>query len=534
MLQILITNILLLIINFGSGVLLSGILKVKIRRISMVSLLGMAGIACFQTLAAFFFPLDSVLEMCIAAVGLIGFLMFLKNKTWKIFVVRKNMNLWFYFFLVIILFTASFAPYFYDHYSYYLPTISYLKDFGFIKGVANVDLLLGQASFWHIYQAGFSNIIDVDLRINSFVLILFLIYIYESRRMALVLLLPFFLIFLQQPSPDLPALILTLVVINELIGGRNNGLVLILSLFAVCIKPVVFWLPLLVILESLYTRSFRLKSVTPVLLFGFLLMIKNIWLFGFPIFPTALFDFDFSWRPSPEILTYSSQVGWMKSYDMQYSFQQLSAFDHWGRMFHWFTIGNKSIFNYLIIFCLVVLAWLSFRKQDKIYTLIFLCFLLKFIIIALFSAQYRFFLDLYLVTIFLWIKNMNDGKAVFIAMCMSAFILLIFSVPGAVKDRLMVGKWLTGLQLSQFYKPAFSKEVKIYKQETVGNFNFNASENPFSKDRFPSLSLYDLKLYNYYGIIPQQDGNGFVQRKMTPKEKLQLQQIMDDLKKSQK
>ena len=43
-------------------------------------------------------------------------------------------------------------------------------------------------------------------------------------------------------------------------------------------------------------------------------------------------------------------------------------------------------------------------------------------------------------------------------------------------------------------------------------------------------SCYDLKLYDYYGIFPQQIGNeykdGFYQRKLTPKEKIQLKKII--------
>jgi len=56
-------------------------------------------------------------------------------------------------------------------------------------------------------------------------------------------------------------------------------------------------------------------------------MIKNLWLFGFPVFPVSFVDFNLPWKPSPEMLTYSSQIGLMKSYDMKYSYQQVSEFD---------------------------------------------------------------------------------------------------------------------------------------------------------------------------------------------------------------
>ncbi len=534
MLQILITNILLISINFGAGNLISKLLKIRIRRVSVMALFGMTVITCLQTCIAFFVPLNLVVESCIAVPGLFGLLMFIKSKNWKILAVLKYLNFWFFFFLIVILSVAAYTPYFYDHYSYYLPTISYLKAFGFIKGVASVDLLLGQTSFWHIYQAGFSNFIDTNLKINSFVLILFLIYVYESRRTALLLFFPFLLILLPQPSPDLPALILALIVVNEVIGGRNNILMLVLALFAFCIKPVVFWLPLLVILESLYTRAFQYRFLIPVIVFGFLFSLKNLLLFGFPLFPVSIIDFNFPWKPSTELLTYSSQIGLMKSYDMQYGYQEILTFNQWEKIGHWFTAGSKSIFNVLVVLCLLILGWLSFRKQDKIYALVFLCFLLKFILIVSFSAQYRFFLDLYAITIFLLFKNLEEQKTIVVATMMSIFVLVIFSCPDFVKNRFSMGKWMTGFHMSQLIKPDHLESVKLLNDEKIGNFSFFVPRDPLAKDRFPSLSIYDLRLYQYYSVFPQRSENGFVQRPLTKDEKWKLKQIIDGLEKSEK
>jgi hypothetical protein len=217
----------------------------------------------------------------------------------------------------------------YDNYSYYVPTITFLKQVGFVKGISNLDLLLGQTSFWHIYLAGFSNFSDGFLRINVYLLILFLIYIYERRQWVLFLFIPFFLIFIQQPSPDLPTFIIALIVLNELLNNTNKKSLLYLSIFVFCIKPTMFWLPLLIVLESIYKRNFKFQMLIPILAFGILFIIKNIWLFGFPVFPVSAVDFNLSWKPSQEILTYSSQIGLMKSYDMHYSYQQIMDFNFW-------------------------------------------------------------------------------------------------------------------------------------------------------------------------------------------------------------
>lgn len=495
----------------------------------MMSFLGLMAITFAETIVAFFIPLNQFVECIVSLFGIIGFLLFLRKKNWTILSVGKNLNFWFYILAFLVIACASFSPYFYDHYSYYVPTISYLQEVGFVKGISNLDLLLGQSSFWHIYQAGFSNLIDVHLRINSYVLILFLIYVYESRRWALLIFIPFFLIFVQQPSPDLPIFLIALILVNELLEGRNNLLVLSLSVFAFCIKPSVFWLPLLVFLESLYTSNFRIKALFPIIALGLLFIIKNIWLFGFPVFPASFMDVNAAWKPSLEIRTYSSQIGLMKSYDMKYSYQQISDFSFWEGIFHWFTIGFKSVFNVAIIICFMMLTYLAIKKKDVIYRLILLVFIVKFILIIIFSAQYRFFIDLYLITFFLIFKNIHRDKAVVFSIFFSLLISVIFTFLGFITSRFQMGKWMTGFRWSQLYEPNTVKSSQLSEENIIGNFKFNVPKNPFDKKTFPSLNIYDLKLYHYYGIFPQNSKDGFIQRKLTDTEKIQLKKIIDKL-----
>lgn len=56
----------------------------------------------------------------------------------------------------------------FDTYSYYLPTIKWLDQYGLVKGIANFDFNLGQHSLWHIIQASFNESIDGYYKINVF------------------------------------------------------------------------------------------------------------------------------------------------------------------------------------------------------------------------------------------------------------------------------------------------------------------------------------------------------------------------------
>lgn len=528
MLSILPTIFVLLIVNFGNGIIIRNVLQIKNPGFVLTSFLGIMGITILETIVAFFFPLTIFAEVAIACTGILGFGWFLKREKFSQF--KINFDFWFYFFLGVIIFAASFSPYLFDHYSYYVPTISYLRDFGFVKGISNLDLLLGQSSFWHIYQAGFSHIIDPFLKINAYLSVLFLIYIYEKKQLFLLIFLPIFLIFVQQPSPDLPILILCLIVINEISAGRENPLLLYLSLFAVCVKPVVFWLPLFVILNNFGQKKIIFKSIIPVFIFGFLVIMKNLWLFGFPIFPVAVFDFNLPWKPSHEILTYSSQIGQMKSYDMKYSYQQISGFNIFDKIFHWFTIGYKSVFNVGIIISLSIAGFFAFSKKSRFYYFLFICLIIKFILIVSFSAQYRFFLDVCIVAMFLLFKNLAASKSIFATLLLSIIILMMFIFPGSFKNKFHSGSWMFGFHWSQFIKP---KEVASEKAQSfqLGNLKFQTTKGLIYKNPFPTIPLYWLKIYQYYHIFPQYSNGGLIQKKLNEGEIKELEKIISQTEK---
>ena len=532
MISVLLTILILLAVNFGSGFILIKLLRNKDRSFTFVSLTGIIAVTVLQTVAAFFVPLNSYLEIFFVSVGLAGTCWFILREKRLPFEIK--FNFWFPVFFLLVLFAGSFSPYLFDHYSYYAPTISYLKETGFVKGIANLDLLLGQTSFWHIYQAGFSHFTDSYLKINAYILVLFLFYIFEKKSYFLLIFFPAFLLFVQQPSPDLPVLIITLIVFNELVNKRENSVILYLSLFAFCIKPIVFWLPLFVILNNFNKGKFVAKSFIPVSIFGILLVMKNLWLCGLPVFPMSILDFNLPWKPSQEMMTYSSQIGMMKSYDMKYSYQQVTQFDFFDSIYHWFTIGYKSVLNIGIVMSFIIISVFVIRKKTRFYYFLLFCLVLKSIVIFSFSAQYRFFIDVYLIALFLILNDISESKAVFIAVFLSIFISVIFTFPGFVQQYNM-GKWMSGFSWSQIYKPKTIKQVDVNKNFKLGNLSFSTSKDIRNKNHFPVLGLYDVKLYEYYGIFPQYFGNdfknGIFQRKITAQEKIRLKEIIAETEK---
>jgi hypothetical protein len=89
-----------------------------------------------------------------------GIILFFKETVSGILSVFKKRFIFNCLRFIIILFTGTYYPYILDHFGYYVPTIKWLTEYGFIKGISNLDLTLGQMSVWHIFQAGFSNFSD--------------------------------------------------------------------------------------------------------------------------------------------------------------------------------------------------------------------------------------------------------------------------------------------------------------------------------------------------------------------------------------
>src|SRR6218665_1974608 len=118
---ILITVLAMLIVNFGNGIIIKNFFKIEDQSFVLISFLGIIGITFLSTITAFFFPLNSILEIILLITGLIGTENFLTGKAR--FQINVKFDFWFYFFVFVIIFSASFSPYLFDHFSYYVPTI---------------------------------------------------------------------------------------------------------------------------------------------------------------------------------------------------------------------------------------------------------------------------------------------------------------------------------------------------------------------------------------------------------------------------
>jgi len=544
MILILLSTILIIPTLIGWGKISEYFLGSLFKGISGKIFSGVLTISLIWTVLSFFIPLNMYIEIPTISIGLFYFL---KNKLHQeLFLFSKKDYVLLSIISLIVLFCGSFYPYMIDHFGYYVPTIKWLTEFGLVKGISNLNLPLGQMSIWHIFQAGFSNFTDPFLRINSILLIIYTLYIIEQKRWINLCFLPFLLMFSQSPSPDLPVLIFSLVILNEIVKqNKNTTLIFTFSVFVFTIKPTMIWLPILSFLYSIFIIKSNLKNLIPGILIVVLFCIKNIYTFGYPVFPVSAGDIGISWKPNSDVMKISSQIAIRKTYDMQYTYKEIQQFSSFDYVKNWFFLhGMKSKINILFVLSLFVFSVFTCIKKKKIITLICISILIKSILVISFSAQYRFFLDVFFVIFFVMFMNyFNQKKSLIVFSVFSIFFVGFISLPHLVKKHFQsfyLGNFMKECKTEQFYKPSDYQTIDFTSYK-IGNLNFNVSKKYPLNYNIPLPAISEGYIFEDIraGIFPQliDEKNikkGFIWKKLNPKEKKEAENIINSINNSYK
>jgi len=544
MILILLSTILIIPVLIGWGRISEYLFNPLFKGISGKIFSGILTISLVWTVFSFFIPLNIYVEI---PTILLGLLYFFKDKLYQEFsLFSKKDYLLLSAILLIVLFCGSFYPYMIDHFGYYVPSIKWLTEFGMVKGISNLNLVIGQMSIWHIFQAGFSNFSDPFLRINVILLIVYTLYIIEKKHWIHLCFLPFLLMFSQSPSPDLPVIIFSLVILNEIVKqNKETAILFTFSAFVFAIKPTMIWLPVLSFLYSVFIIKSGFKNLIPGILIIILFCIKNIYTFGYPVFPISVGDIGVIWKPNSDILKTSSQIAIQKTYDMQYSYLQIQQFSWFDYVKNWFLLhGMKSKINILFVLSVFVFTVYTFIKKDRIITLICISILIKSILIISFSAQYRFFIDVFFVIFFvMFINYFNQKKSLIVFSVLSIFFVGFISVPQLVKKHFQsfyLGNFMKEPKMEQIYKPSVYKTID-YTSYKIGNLHFNVSKKYPLNYNTPLPAISEGYVFEYIkaGIFPQlidktNIKSGFIWKKLNSKEKKEAESIINSINNSYK
>jgi hypothetical protein len=151
---------------------------------------------------------------------------------------------------LLILAQSATSPFIIDNETYYIQTIKWLNEYGFVPGLANLHLFFGQTSGWHITQSvfSFSFLYDRFNDLNGFCLLIGNYWAFEKlhsyfvtkNKIELVFgLLPITYVFLFQfvnaPSPDVPVYIFGLILFWLYLENENFAIITSIALFLVFI-----------------------------------------------------------------------------------------------------------------------------------------------------------------------------------------------------------------------------------------------------------------------------------------------------------
>ncbi|MFL9843992.1 hypothetical protein ABS766_06135 [Flavobacterium sp. ST-119] len=426
------------------------------------------------------------------------------------------------------------APYIIDNESYYIQTIKWLNEYGFVKGLANLHIFFSQTSGWHIAQSafnfsflysGFNDLSGYCLLLgNIFCIIKLNEYFNNKNFEALVIgLLPLANVllfqFISAPSPDLPVYIFTFIAVYYFLDKENSAenfkIVTLLSVFIVYIKITAIAIILLpvamLVLHFKYIRSSLVKIAIPCLMVTTLFLYKNYLLSGYVLFPNA----DFSiLKPDWKLPLNIARHYGFSLFSGNQSLAHGQSFTNWLFMPKLDGIFNKLAMIIIIISPLVIY---KFKNKNK-WWILYSIMVLQLILLLQISPQYRFYLNFLLLFLFLAVSVILQNKKVMllsftISALATAFVLLIPLKLNKVSDNKYTSATSNFNIKNSIFPHKNSKYNLRYSKVSEGNLEYNSPEDidffwGCGDGPLPCVNKKQIIYFNHkYNIIPQLRGN---------------------------
>ncbi|WP_395066465.1 LIC_10190 family membrane protein [Flavobacterium sp.] len=548
-------------INLGFG--FDKIIGLKNKNFILTSVLGLFFITLIASIWSIFGRINIEFHLFLLIVNGLLFLKFKKEivALYKSFVSDfKQLESVLKFFLiaisVFIIAQCASIPYVIDNESYYIQTIKWINEYGFVKGIVNLHFFLGQTSGWHITQSAFnfsflySNFNDLSgfcLLLGNFFAIqkLHEFHANNNKNYLLIGLFPLSNIllfqFISAPSPDIPVYVLSFIIFFYFLENFKKAtielfnLLIVLILFVLYIKNTTVTFTIIPIILLVFNFKVLSRNLAkPFLLASIILALfitKNMIICGSPVFPSKLFGVfttDYAIPDSIENFYYDQLKYYGYFVDLQ-QYNSMSAFDLFLR---WLSLPKlNGLFNKISILLLLIVPIFIYKFQNKkgiwmLYGIMILQLLLLFAT----SPQYRFFMNFILFfCIFCLICMVQNRKTINLLLILSLLpTLLILFVPINL-NRFSNYKFMMELSNFSIENTIFPYKNTKYNSDfetiKIGNLNYNS---PTAIDFFwasgdgelPSVNKQQIDYFQkYFKIVPQMRTNdlkdGFYAKKLS-------------------
>lgn len=471
--------------SISLGAFFQKLFRIKTSDISITAILGLFAVTILSSSWAFFGRINWEFHIMLVLLNTVLLLRFrreisllLKDTFEALWALPNGLKTAMALISLLILAQCAAPPYIVDNESYYIQTVKWLNEHGFVKGLANLHFFFGQTSGWHVAQSVFSfpfvhsNFNDL----SGFCLLIGNLFAFRklnefriTRKYECLIIgmFPlanlFFFRFIGAPAPDIAVYVLSFMIFYLFIDNYNTKnvdglkLLLLLIVFAIYIKATAITLLALPIILMFQSRTIRIDyRVLTVSAVVFILFIcKNLMLSGYPLFPFPIRLT--GWSPLhqvPEILMhYFSQNKSAAFYLSEAQYAGMSAGDI---VLKWLSVGGlDGMFNKLAI-ALVVLAPAVVAKyfNKREYWLMYAAMVLQLGVLFVFSPQYRFFLNFMLLFLFICLAPLFRHKQVLHS------ILYLSILPCAIL-------LLFPLNLSGLTDNALAKETQTLTKEMI-------------------------------------------------------------------
>jgi hypothetical protein len=515
MILIALSWIILLLFFIPSGIAVKSVLKLKSSGNYIPLFLGIFIQCLGLSICSFFFKIG--LEVFIA-----NFLISIGLTYWKSTEIKKNIKEIVFdlqalstiskFSLLTIfifsLFKCSQYPFIVDNESYYIQTIKWINEYGFVKGLGNLHIYFGQTSPFHVLQAGFNFnfLTERSNDLNGLILNLSSLYFiteFEKRNkingeihwigFILVFNILFFQ-FISSPSPDLIIIILSQILFYYFMDQEdtleNSKIATLLFLNLLFIKITIAPL-ILIIFYQIYKSKKRIYFfLASSAVIVSVLSLKNAIITGYPFYPLNILPINSDWTIPQKLLEFVIHItensGYYKTGNIKNPtiLNKLNSWIHLG--------GVNRIFNVGILLLFAIgLFFKGFKNQTK-YFYLYIILAVNFLILLFTSPQYRYFLPEF---VFLFVVVLSSICSHFrINIKTIHYCFLIFIVIPLVFTEIIVSPNFTKNKLHQ------QKEINSWTQILIPKKNSKYAEITFEKIKEGNLDYYSPKEnFFFYG-----------------------------------
>ncbi len=439
---------------------------------------------------------------------------------------------------IIILAQSAAAPYVLDNESYYIQTVKWLNEYGFVNGLANLHVFFAQQSGWHIAQSVYS-LSFAYARFNDlsgWCLLVGNLYAFfrladyrknTDRNLLIAGLLPlanaFFLRFSGAPSPDIAVYMLTFIAVDRFLSKFANpdrsafGLLALLSLFAIYCKTsavVIMLLPLFLMVRGGF-RIARTRIVVLSLVVLGLFIGKNYIVSGQPFHPLPYTAGLKTGHTLPKVMAdlYFNETK-AKGYELPVAecktATSLALIKRWASLPKLHGFFNRL--TLMLLACSPLLIW-RFRNRKALW-LLYLCLVLQILLSLYSSPQYRLYLNfvlifgMFILTVIAFSRKMI--VAILSASVVISLILLIRPLRLEAFTDNSNADITSGFAIADILIPEPNSRMgDAFLKQRIGNMEYHSlKKSAFfwatGEAELPAVNRDQLDFFaKYYGIRPQ-------------------------------